>query len=450
MTAAACLAATVGVAGCDSADTSNGKDSPASNPEVTIAVGDLPTSDNESGRAYFLDMVAQFEADNPGIKIDPQETVWDAQTFAAQLAAHTLPATMTVPFTETRSLIGRGQLYDITDLVKDDNVFNALDAKALQAAADESGHYYGVPTDLFALGVLINRPVFQEAGLDPDGPLTTWDDVSAAMKSITEKTDAAGMGLLSTNNLGGWILTAMTTAFGGEMETLDGDTAVANVDNDGAKAALQWIHDNNDSMSANALLDHDTGMTDLAAGNVGMVIGANWYGTLVTGKSMNPEDLGMFAMPQAPGGLGALGGGSVSIIPADVTEEEAAAAIKWIEFYSLGQYFDLDGAKERAKADAADGQAVPTLRLPMVNAEQNAAYLDAVAEYTNVPLDNFASLLDSSLAVINEPPVEAQQIYALLDPVVQAVRTDPNADIDQLLADAQAQAVDALELAQNG
>jgi hypothetical protein len=45
--------------------------------------------------------------------------------------------------------------------------------------------------------------------------------------------------------------------------------------------------------------------------------------------------------------------------------------------------------------------------------------------------------------LVNEPTKNTQDLYALLDPVVQAVLTDKNADIDALLkaANTQVQAV---------
>lgn len=41
------------------------------------------------------------------------------------------------------------------------------------------------------------------------------------------------------------------------------------------------------------------------------------------------------------------------------------------------------------------------------------------------------------MPLIPEPSVKAQELYATLDPVVQSVLTEENADIAQLLADAQ-------------
>ena len=68
------------------------------------------------------------------------------------------------------------------------------------------------------------------------------------------------------------------------------------------------------------------------------------------------------------------------------------------------------------------------------------------AEYVNVPRDQMKPVLRRHLhadAGRPRPKGKTQEIYALLDAVVQAVLTDENADIDALLtqADKDAQAL---------
>ena len=59
-------------------------------------------------------------------------------------------------------------------------------------------------------------------------------------------------------------------------------------------------------------------------------------------------------------------------------------------------------------------------------------------KYQNVPAVNYKSYMDTATKIKGsiEPP-NAQQIYAELDSVMQAVLTDRNANIDQLLSTAQ-------------
>ena len=64
-----------------------------------------------------------------------------------------------------------------------------------------------------------------------------------------------------------------------------------------------------------------------------------------------------------------------------------------------------------------------------------------IADYINVPVAQMtpftSKIFDQPL--INEPVAHTQETYAALDPVVQAVLTDQNADIDALLEAANTQ-----------
>ena len=67
---------------------------------------------------------------------------------------------------------------------------------------------------------------------------------------------------------------------------------------------------------------------------------------------------------------------------------------------------------------------------------------DAIKPYVNVPLDQMTSFTDGVFdqTLVPEPPAHTQEVYGILDSVVQKVLTDENADIDSLLSDANDQA----------
>src|SRR5699024_8661353 len=110
-----------------------------------------------------------------------------------------------VPFTEVQSLIARGQIADITAAAEQSEVIMGLNENVLDVARAD-GQLYGVPIASYTMGLLYNRGVFEEAGLDPDSPPTTWDEVADAAQAISEGTEADGFGLMTTSNTGGWTL----------------------------------------------------------------------------------------------------------------------------------------------------------------------------------------------------------------------------------------------------
>lgn len=425
---------------------------------VTLTVGGKPPATDEAAAALFDQKVADFEAANPDITIEASEAKYDPQTFAAQLAGGTLPVAMGIPVTEIQSLIAREQIKDLSSFYADDPVLGALNDSVIANVQSPDGAYYGVPSSAFTLAILVNRSVYAQAGLDPDETPTTWDEIAQAAATITQKTDAAGLAQLASNNQGGWTLTALSAAMGGLIEETDGTTTTATLDNPGTRDALEFLSDlrwNEDALGANFLLDFDAAGPAFASGQYGMMIGASeWYNPLTRNFGMAPDDYGLFPLPQTADGLGSLGGGSVWVVRADATDAEAAAAVKWVEFFYLDRFVDLEFGAQEAATEAAAKGSVPRVGLPLVAPEPYQAYLDAIADSINVPLENLETYYTATespdFTVVTEPPVEAQQVYGLLDTVIQAILTDENADIDQLLAQAQSAASSIVDAASAG
>lgn len=447
----ATTAVALALAGC-----SAGSSDPSDGGQVTITVGDAPPQSQGDAYTVYMDKVAAFQEANPTITIETSETKYDPQTFAAQLAGKTVPDVVTVPFTDIQALIARGQVKDISSLYESDESLKVLNPTLTQQLQAD-GKYYGVPTTAFTQALIINRAVFEQAGLDPDTtPLTTWDDVRKAAKTIADTTDAAGFGQLTTNNQGGWILAGEAATRGGELESTDGDTTTATVDNEAVKESLEWLKEmrwSDGSLGDNYLMQFSDIGPQFAANKYGMMVGAaNWYNQFTLTYGMDPQAYGVHPLPQTSDGLGNIGGGATAIVPANATDAEAAAAVKWTEFYYLDKYTDPDFAKTEAAAQGANGAAVPSTGLPLVDQEQYDKYLEVIKDEINVPLENFAPYNEarssSDFVILTEPPVAAQQVYGVLDSVIQAVLTDQNADIDALLKTAQDSAASAVAQAQ--
>lgn len=435
--ALALILAGASLAAC-SADTGNAGGT------VTITVGDKPTADQPKSLEDFERKVEAFEEANPNITIKAEETLWDAQTFQALVAGGQLPTVMNAPFTEIQGLIERQQVLDITDLIAEDSSVHDLNPSVLNVVTGPDDHLFGVPTAAYSMGLIYNRALFEQAGLDPDSPPTTWEDVQAAAKAIEDNTDAQGFLAMTSDNTGGWVLTTMSYAFGDRIQSEDGTEAT--VDNPATASALELYKSmrwEDNTMGANFIVNWGDSMNSFAAGQVGMFVqGADAYNQVVVNLGLDPESFGLAPLPQTDDGLGTLGGGSAAIISPKATPEEAAAALKWTEFFYLAQYTDEDLAVQNAEAKAADGAAVGAPSLPLFDQATMEQYYEWVADYINVPRENYSLYLSTAdtLPLVTEPSAKAQETYALLDTVVQAVLTRQDADIQALLEDAQTQA----------
>jgi len=434
----ASLTLLAGLVACSSAPSSSGGSSTPG--QVTITVGDRPSSSDPQNRAQYDQKVADFQKANPDIKLNPVETIWDPTTFQAQAAGGQLPDVLNVPFTEPQGLIARKQVADLTKALQDDGLMKELNPNVLKIGQDQAGNVFAIPTAAYSVGLVYNRELFSKAGLDPNKPPATWDEVRADAKKIAEKTGQAGYAQMTTKNTGGWMFTTQTYAFGGTIENEDGSQA--SFDDAPSKAALQALHDMkwvDRSMGQNLLYDIDGISKAFSAGKVGMFMSApDAYRTLVSINGLKASSFGIGPMPQQGGDHGTLSGGSVQIVGPSATDAEKAAAIKWIKFAYLNKYVNQDAAVTSAKNGVAAKLPVGVPGLPVIASDQWATYQSWIKPYVNVPLENFApyTTVAADQKIIPEPPVKAQEVYAALDPVVQTVLGNEKADIPALLTKA--------------
>lgn len=435
---AAALAAATALTACGSDDAGDGRT------VVKIAID--PGLEQAAVDAYN-ERVAQFEKANPDIDLQPQEYNWEATTFTAQLAGGTLPDVFTVPFTDGRGLIERKQVADIADLVAKLPYAKAFNPNVADAGKAADGRMQAVPIAAYGQALHYNRTLFTQAGLDPDDPPSTWDEVRSAAKQIARRTGQAGYAQMTKDNTGGWILTTLDYAYGGRTEKVAGDKAESTLDTPEMRAVLQDLHDmrwTDNSMGANFLYDWGTINQDFAAGRIGMYVsGGGNYGQLLTQNAVKPADYGVTVLPLADDeDAGVLGGGTLAVVSAKADDATKAAAVEWIDFYYMAKLTDQDAAVLDAKTLADADAPVGAPQLPVFDKAAYDRMLEWTAEYVNVPLDQMTPYTDRMFdqPLLTEPTRSTQEVYALLDPVVQSVLTDRNADIPGLLAQAEADA----------
>jgi ABC-type glycerol-3-phosphate transport system substrate-binding protein len=406
---------------------------------VTIKVSNLPPETEASVRASFLERVEEFEDANPNITIEPDEWEWEQSTFGAQLAGNTLPTTFEIPFTYGQTLIARGQLADITAEFNELPYAEEFNPSVLSVVQDGDEKVYGVPSVAYGMGLHYNRTLFEEAGLDPDAPPTSWDEVREYAKTISDETGQAGYMQMTQDNTGGWILTTHTYALGGRVEEGEGDEVTATLDNEATREALELLQAmrwEDDSMGDNFLFDWGGINQEFAAGKIGMYLqGSDAYNSMVTENNIDPDDYGLTVIPLEGDDSGVLGGGTIVGVKPDASPIERAAAVKWIDFFYMSKLTDEAAAVADAESVTGSDAPLGTPVLPVFNEEQLAEQDSWIADFVNVPLDQMRGFKDNILDqdLIAEPPAVGQELYAELDVVVQAVLTDENADIDALL-----------------
>jgi ABC-type glycerol-3-phosphate transport system substrate-binding protein len=430
----AALAASLFLTACgDAAEPSDAADGP-----VTITVNGMPAATDEYNRANFEKDVKDFEAKHPNIKIDAKEGQMDPKTFSAKLAGGQLEDVFYVYFTDPQNLIAKKQVSDITPYLGEVPAIKDVRPVLLQVFSDSKGKVYGLPSANYSLGLIYNRTLFQQAGLDPDKPPTTWVAVREAAKKITALGNGiTGYGDYSKNNTGGWHFTAELYSIGGDVAVKDGETWKAAFNNDKGRQVLQQLKDmrfTDRSMGEKQALEYADLLTQMASGKLGMFVGGTGdLPNIVNQYKGKYEEYGLGVIPD---GKATLGGGDGYMFKAGLSPAKIKAGLQWLAFRKLNpDRVDADKALDKAKNQPVG---IPEPNIWTGVSEQKL--IAANTRHANVPAANYQPFNAASAGIpLKVEPPAAQQCYAALDTAMLKVLTDPNANVDQLLKDAETQ-----------
>jgi multiple sugar transport system substrate-binding protein len=417
---------------------SDAENQPAAGGKVTISVNGLPPGTDEVNRKKFLDDVAEFERANPDIDIDAKEGFMDPQTFSAKLAGGQLEDVFYVYFTDPASLIAKRQVAEITPYLGEFPATRQVRPELMDVFSGQDGKVYGLPWKNYSMGLVYNRKLFEQAGLDPNSPPTTWEGVREAARKIAALGNGVvGYGDYSKSNTGGWHFTAELYSLGGDVATRDGDAYKAAFNSDEGRQVLRQLQQmrwTDNSMGERQLLEYADLLQMMASGKLGMYVATGDNITAIVNEYKG--DYADFGLGPMPGGRGTLAGGDGFMFNAKASPEKIKAGLKWLTF----KFLNPDRIEADKAFEAANGQPVG-MPEPNVWTGEPAAKLEAASrKHATVPREHYQPFVEGNadIELRLEPPA-AQQIYAVLDTAMQKVLTDRGANVDQLLADAEQQ-----------
>ena len=193
-------------------------------------------------------VIQQFEADNPGWKVELETFRWDQidQRSIIDLAAgvdHDLI------FSSPQLMARHQETGDYLDLTSYVQKWPKTEQDDLNwspgwKSASLGGQQIGIATGVHTRCNVYNRDMFKEAGLDPDKPFTTPEEVVDAAKKLTKADqDVWGLGAY----LGPQRATIelyygpMVWHYGGDF--YDPETKKATLTGDASLKAVQWLYD---------------------------------------------------------------------------------------------------------------------------------------------------------------------------------------------------------------
>ncbi|WP_187972829.1 ABC transporter substrate-binding protein [Aquibium microcysteis] len=290
------LALTTGLMAGGFAPAAQAQMAPSVDQPVTITFYNYNLASAGIGREATLDLIARFEAANPNIKVEP------------------IAAPSNEVLSRVQADMVAGLDVDVAQLVFRDLIYAAeqLGAQPLEDLAGEelAAHAAGFVPNGLALGAVdgktyglayvfstpvmfINRDLFRAAGLDPDQPPRTWDEVKAAGMAIAQKTGKHGFfpGAYGPTD-GTFVYQAIVISNGGKVR--EGNRLTfADKDQADAVAMLRDLMDS----GAHARIDVGAHLDTFQSGNLGMFLYTSAILNRVETAAAGKFEVGLAPMP---------------------------------------------------------------------------------------------------------------------------------------------------------
>ena len=277
-------------------------------------------------------IVAAFEAENPGITVNAVYSGNYDDTRVRALSALNSgdPAQLAVMFSiDAYDLIEQGYIVPFDDLVSSDAEMEWMNSfyPALMANGQIEGQTWGIPFQRSTIVAYYNRDMFEAAGLDPDSPPTTWDEMIEMGQALTND-ETYGIMIPSTG-YPYWMFQALAIQNG--VELMSGDGLNTYFDAPEVVEALEyWMSLSSEhGVMPEGTVEWGTLRQAFLEGQTAMM----WHstGNLTAVRNAAEFDFGVAELP-ANERLGSPTGGGNFYVFEETTEEERAAALALIQF----------------------------------------------------------------------------------------------------------------------
>ncbi|TMV14638.1 ABC transporter substrate-binding protein [Arenibacterium halophilum] len=275
-------------------------------------------------------IVADFEAANPDIKVNAvySGNYDDTRVRALSALASGEPAQLAVMFSiDAYDLIEQDMIVAFDDIEGVDQAWLDSFYPALMANGQVEGKTWGIPFQRSTIVAYYNKDMFKAAGLDPEAPPATWDEMVSMGKALT-KDGTYGLMIPSTG-YPYWMFQALAIQNGKELMSNDGLTTY--FDDPAVVETLEFWKSlsTDEGIMPEGTVEWGTLRQAFLEGQTAMM----WHstGNLTAVKNAASFDFGVAELPANVRKGSPTGGGNFYVFK-DTSPEEQAAALKLIEF----------------------------------------------------------------------------------------------------------------------
>ncbi len=344
-------------------------------------------------------MIATFEAQNPGITVEVETAPFDEYftKLQALIAGGEAPDVFELNYENFVSFAAKGVLADLTPMAEEDGAYNSdlFYPRSLEAFA-YNGRQLALPATFSTVVLFYNKDMFDAAGVDYPANDWTWDDAVAAAAQMTDA-DAGVWGLYSGIQF--WEFYKKAAQNG--CEFFNEDMTAVTIDSPACVETLQTMID---FIEVDGVMPSDTDMAGLSDGDmftsqqIAMDVTGIW---MFSAYADAPFAWDIAVEPGMDTQATHFFSNGVSVFAAT---EQRDAAWKWAKFFTT--------SPDMATIRIESGWELPTLN--------NPEYVEGYLAQT--PPDNRQAVFDSLNYAIVPPVIERQNemqdaVNQLLDQV---------------------------------
>ncbi|MGE5169818.1 MAG: ABC transporter substrate-binding protein [Rudaea sp.] len=306
-------------------------------------------------------LAADFEKENPGIKLHPIYSGSYQESTAKALTAVKSgdpPVTSILLSTDMFTLIDEDAIVPFDELIKsdEDRKWLASFYPAFMENSQTGGKTWGIPFQRSTIVLYYNKEAFREAGLDPNRPPATWREMTEYAQKLTKR-DASGnvtqWGVqIPSSGFPYWLFQALAIENGVNLMNQAGTEVY--YDKPEVIGALQYWVDlvNKYKVHPPGIVDWGTTPKDFFERRVAMM----WTttGNLTNVKNNAKFDFGVAMLPANKQRGSPTGGGNFYIFKKSTPAQREAAFkfIKWVTTPQRAAQWGIDTGYVAVRADA--------------------------------------------------------------------------------------------------
>jgi sn-glycerol 3-phosphate transport system substrate-binding protein len=311
---------------------------------------------------------ADFEKENPGIKVKPiysgsyQESITKALTA---VKSNDAPTTSVLLSTDMFTLIDEEAIVPFDPLIKtpEDEAWLKGFYPAFMDNSQTGGKTWGIPFQRSTIVLYYNKEMFKDAGLDPNRAPATWKEMAEYAQKLTKR-DASGKvtqwGVqIPASGFPYWLFQGLTTE--NDVQLMNAAGTETYYDKPAVIEALQYWMDLTAKYKVHpeGIVEWGTTPKDFFERKVAMI----WTttGNLTNVKNNAKFDFGVAMLPANKRRGSPTGGGNFYLFKQAKPEQQAAAFkfIKWITSPARAAQWGIDTGYVAVRPDA---WATPVMR----------------------------------------------------------------------------------------